>query len=432
MPIFIFMRLSHEDNLPFCIEWICSTYKGGYFRGISLKISYICVGGPNLFIFLPVDTMSEQVVGLEGWRKNGLIPEWSRVDAVILAWPDSTMDWGYIIDDVYECYIDIIDHLLEYSDVVLLIDDFQDVPMECMNRWASGELGHELIPIFDFSLNDTWMRDVMPLFGMQEGERVAYDFGFNGWGLKFASNRDNQAVRELFFERKLFDSSVRYINRLETILEGGAIDVNSRGELLTTDSVLREANRNPSYPKECQDLYFPEEMGVQRVFELEGITPMSGDDTDGHIDTLARWVDDETIVYCATKDTADDHYKRLKHLELELQKLRNNEGKPYRLVPLPIPSPMEDEMGDTLPATYANFLIVNGAVLVPIYSDPKDEEALRIIQEAMPKYEVVGIECSALVQQHGSLHCITMQVPKGFINIYEDEDRNHTAAQWGI
>lgn len=376
--------------------------------------------------------MSEQVIGSEGWRRNGLIPEWSSVDAVILAWPDVLMDWVDYIDEVQECYIDIIDHLLEYSDVVLLIDDFQDVPMDCMNRWMSGDSGHSLIPFFDFSLNDTWMRDVMPLFGMQNGERVAYDFGFNGWGLKFASNRDNQAVRELFFERKLFDSSVRYINRLETILEGGAIDVNSRGELLTTDSVLREANRNPSYPEECQDLYFPEEMGVQRVFELEGITPMSGDDTDGHIDTLARWVDDETIVYCATKNPMDEQFKKLKQLEMELQKLRTSEGKKYRLIPLPIPSPIEDEMGEPLPATYANFLIVNGAVLVPIYDDPKDEEALRIIQEAMPEYEVVGIECSALVQQHGSLHCITMQVPKGFINIYEDEGRNHTATKWGI
>lgn len=346
---------------------------------------------------------------------NGLIPEWYRQEAVILAWPSEHMDWAYILDEVRACYTEIVEALLRYTNVVLLVGELTDLPKERIDAWQGGS-PHRVIVKSSFRLNDTWMRDVMPLFGRRKGKLVAYDYGFNGWGLKFASNLDNTAVRRLFFEESFFRPEVMYVNKLDTILEGGAIDVNSRGDLLTTGSVLWEKNRNPNFLIGRSMSYFSYDMGVNRVFELERVTPMLGDDTDGHIDTLARFVADDTIVYNATIDREEYHYQMLRELEEELREMMTMEGKPYKLVPLPIPQPMYDEEGYRLPATYANFLITNGAVLVPTYNDPSDEEALRILRETMPKYEVVGIDCTALVRQHGSLHCITMQVPEGYIN----------------
>lgn len=352
--------------------------------------------------------------------KDGLVPEWYPQDAVILAWPSATMDWEYILPKVTECYTEIIDRLLGYTNVVLLINEIVELPEDALRRWRTHPL-HKLIVKDNFPLNDTWMRDVMPLFGYKSGKMVAYDYGFNAWGLKFASNWDNTAVRRLFFEQQLFAVDVLHHNRLDTILEGGAVEVNGRGELLTTSSVLWEANRNPNFLIGRHESYFEPGMGVNLVHDLQQTEPMDGDDTDGHIDTIARFVNDDTILYNSTDDPTERHYEMLKRLESELQSLRTGDGRPYRLIPLPIPSPMYDEEGCRLPATYANFLITNGAVLVPIYNDSQDEVALSIIRDAMPGYEVIGIDCTALVQQHGSLHCITMQVPRGFIHYRELE-----------
>lgn len=347
---------------------------------------------------------------------TGLIPEWHPQDAVLLAWPDETMDWSYILTEVRACYTQLITALLGATDVVLLMrDQRESLPAE-LQAMQSGESGkHRLKVVDDFQLNDTWMRDVMPLFGATNGQPVAYDFGFNGWGLKFASNLDNSATRRLFRERSLFSKEVRYINRLGTILEGGAIDINSRGELLTTACVLHEENRNPSYNQQSTAEYFYPDMGINKVHLLTTAEPLEGDDTDGHIDTLARFADDDTLLYCSCDNPQAPHYAMLKNMEQELQALTNIEGKPYRCIPLPLPAPIYDEEGQQLPATYANFLISNGTLFLPIYNDPNDSIASEIVRQALPQYRVVTIDCRALIQQHGSLHCITMQVPQGYL-----------------
>lgn len=339
---------------------------------------------------------------------NGLIPEWYPQEAVILAWPEEGMDWDYILPEVRACYREIINHLLQYTNVVLLADKGGDLSPKGLEAWRHGHK-YKLIYFPDFPLNDTWMRDVMPLFGMKEGVRTAYDFGFNGWGLKFAANLDNTAVGRLF-QLGLFSPEVQGRGHRDFILEGGAIDVNSRGELLSTECVLREPNRNPSRHPDYNDTIMSY-MGVERHHMLEGALALPGDDTDGHIDTLARFIDDDTILYGYSEEVP-----QTVALREALEGLRSVEGKPYTLIPLPMPKQEYDNEGYPLPATYANFLITNGAVLVPIYADPMDEVALDIIRKAMPSYEVIGIDCRALVQQHGSLHCITMQVPEGFIN----------------
>lgn len=348
-------------------------------------------------------------------RKSGLVPEWAPQEAIILAWPDELMDWRDNLEQAQECYAQIIDALLPRVGVILLVHELTSIPEHKLTEWRSHEGSHRLTVVNNFKLNDTWMRDVMPLFGVLDGQKVAYDYGFNGWGLKFASNHDNTAVRRLFFERKIFDSEVLYKNYLDVILEGGAIDVNARGDLLTTSSVLWQENRNPNFLIGRYESYFDERLGLT-VHDLERPLPMEGDDTDGHIDTLARFVDDRTIVYNACGDEQDTHFANLKEMEEEIKALKSADGDSFRCVPLPIPSPLYDEEGERLPATYANFLITNGAVLLPTYNDEMDTVAQVILQELLPEHEIITIDCCALVQQHGSLHCITMQVPEGYIS----------------
>lgn len=339
---------------------------------------------------------------------NGLVPEWYPQEAVILAWPEEGMDWEYILPEVRACYTEIIDNILRFTNVVLLAGMGGGIAPQLLKEWQHTR-EYKLILISDFPLNDTWMRDVMPLFGRKDGQRTAYDFGFNGWGLKFAANLDNRAVGRLF-HIGLFSDKTQGRGHRDFILEGGAIEVNSRGELLSTACVLQEPNRNPSRHPDYNNTIMSY-MGVLKHHMLEGDLALAGDDTDGHIDTMARFVDDDTILYCYSEEVP-----QTVQLRSELERLTTIEGRPYSLIPLPLPKQAYDEEGYPLPATYANFLITNGAVLVPIYQDSMDKVALEIIQEAMPNYEVVGIDCRALVQQHGSLHCITMQMPKGYID----------------
>lgn len=256
--------------------------------------------------------------------------------------------------------------------------------------------------LLPFTSNDTWARD-HGFITVEEfdGTKVLLDFQFNGWGQKFAAELDNQINRHLY-EQGLVEG--RYESHLDFVLEGGSIESDGRGTIFTTRCCLMAPHRNQPLTQQQIDERLKQYLGAERVVWLEHGS-LIGDDTDGHIDTLVRICPDDTIIYTG----GDGDHSDLDAMERELQTLRTLDGQPYRLLKLPLPRPIYDD-GDRLPATYANYLVVNGAVLVPTYNQPDlDQEAMRVVGLAYPDREIVGIDCRPVIRQHGSLHCCTMQ-----------------------
>ena len=256
--------------------------------------------------------------------------------------------------------------------------------------------------------NDTWARDhgFISLVDDQGGRRLL-DFKFNGWGEKFPAELDNAINRRLYDEGKI---SGEYIDCLDFVLEGGSIESDGKGTIFTTSCCLLAPHRNQPLSQAEIEARLKQELCAERVIWIDH-GHLTGDDTDGHIDTLVRICPDDTLLYIGCDDPEDEQYKDLRLMEEQLKTFRTLEGKPYRLLKLPMPRPILFE-GERLPATYANFLVINGAVLCPTYDQPDlDAEALRLIGEAFPDREIVGIDCRSIIKQHGSLHCCTMQYP---------------------
>lgn len=343
-----------------------------------------------------------------------MIPEWEEQDLVIIAWPHAQTDWERILPEIEACYDEIAEHILRYEDLLILTPD----PEHVRARLAGKQFAHTLM-VHEMDSDDTWCRDYAPLsfrIDTPEGEviKAIADFTFNGWGMKFAAAKDNIMTRCLYLGRA-FASDVQVLNRLLLVLEGGAVESDGRGTILSTYGCIYEPNRNPGLEEgELRDM-LTEALGAERLILLEN-GELEGDDTDGHVDTLARFVSPTAIAYVACDDTTDEHYHPLKRMAEELRALRTPEGEPYELIPLPLPQAIYEEDGHRLPATYANFLFVNGALLVPTYGQPSDAVAIERLSVALPALEVVGIDCRQLIRQHGSLHCATMQIPRGFIN----------------
>lgn len=346
--------------------------------------------------------------------KLTLIPEWEEQDLVLITWPHVETDWGEILPEVEACYMDIARAVLRFEDLLILTPQ----PEYVEGIFAGQEYAHRLF-VLEMDSNDTWCRDYAPLsfrLTTDEGEcvKAISDFTFNGWGMKFAANKDNLMTRCLYLSR-VFASDVQVMNRLMLVLEGGGVESDGAGTILTTASCIYEPNRNPGFDEEELSTLLRDSLGADRLIILEN-GGLEGDDTDGHVDTLVRFLSADTIAYVSCDDSQDAHYHALKRMEGELRTLRTAQGEPYKLVPLPLPRPMYEEDGHRLPATYANFLFVNGGLLVPTYGQEYDSVVIERLRTALPDREVVGVDCRTLIRQHGSLHCATMQIPKGFIN----------------
>lgn len=300
-----------------------------------------------------------------------------------MAWPHENTDWAPILEKAQKTFSEIIKTIERFERVILVRPDAYDVPSD-----------------------DTWARDFGPITIEEHGKPVMLDFTFNGWGGKFPAEKDNAINRNL---HALWAFGTTPLHRVDLILEGGSIESDGEGTLLTTTACLLNSTRNPQLTKLQIEERLKTELGVHTILWLENGS-LVGDDTDAHIDTLARLCPNKTIVYVACDNSTDEHYEDLKAMELELMQFPG-----YRLLPLPWPAAKYGAAGERLPATYANYLVINGAVLVPTYNDPADKLALEVVQKAFPDREIIGIDCSTLIRQHGSLHCVTMQIPRGVL-----------------
>jgi agmatine deiminase len=333
--------------------------------------------------------------------------EWEIQDGVLLAWPHEGTDWGYMLEDVRPVFVDIIRQIVRFERVLLT------APHAASASEYLGNAGIDLskVTICEIPNNDTWARDFGPITVIFNNKPVLMDFGFNGWGLKFPADLDNQISRQLKLQGRLLPK----LNSIGLIMEGGSLESDGLGTILTTAECLLSPNRNPQMDKSEIEQALASLVGAKRVLWLNH-GYLAGDDTDSHIDTLARICPNNCIVYQACDIPLDEHFEPLKLMERELETFTSPDGSPYRLVPLPWPKARFDEQAHRLPATYANFLIINGAVLVPTYRDPEnDSPALERIAQVFPGREIIGIDCLPLLEQHGSLHCVTMQLPQGVL-----------------
>lgn len=333
--------------------------------------------------------------------------EWEEQDGILLAWPHEQSDWRPWLAQVEPTFVEIAKEISLRERVIIVAPDEGTV----RPKLEAGGARMENIRLFRIDTNDTWARDFGPLTVLADEKPFLLDFGFNGWGLKFAANLDN------LITRKLYAVGAFGTTPLETaglVLEGGSIESDGKGTILTTATCLLNPNRNPHLGRTEIEQAFDCLFGADRFLWLE-TGHLIGDDTDSHVDTLARLCPDDTIIHVACDDPGDEHVPTLAAMEEELRRFRTRDGRPYRLLPLPWPSARYDDEGQRLPATYANYLVINGAVLVPTYRDRNDAAALATVGRAFPDREIVGIDCLPLILQHGSLHCVTMQLPKGVL-----------------
>lgn len=329
--------------------------------------------------------------------------EWHPQQCIQLTWPHQHSDWDYLLAEVEACFTQIAVEIASRQPLLVVAPD-----VERVRRQIPGHLLHT-VSFYEMPANDTWARDHGGITVFEGGKALIYDFCFNGWGMKFAANHDNQITRKLIQTAAFPKAS--YQNMKFFVFEGGSIESDGLGTLLTTEDCLLSANRNDSLTKNEIEGCLKQFFGAERVLWLKN-GYLAGDDTDSHIDTLARFCSPDTIAYVQCSDKTDEHFEALKAMEEELKVFTQTNGKPYQLIPLPMtPAICDPDDGHRLPATYANFLIMNEAVLVPVYGVETDQKALDALKPAFPGREIVAVDCSVLIRQHGSLHCVTMQYP---------------------
>ena len=319
------------------------------------------------------------------WR---LPAEWEPQSCVQLTWPHKDTDWAPMLEEITATYEEMAHAISCREDLLIVGGKGLDIPSD--DTWARD---HGFISLID-----------------DRGHRRLVDFCFNGWGDKFPAEQDNAINRHLYEKGAI---KGEYVDCLDFVLEGGSIESDGCGTIFTTTGCLLAPHRNQPLTKEEIEARLLKELHAKRILWIDHGN-LTGDDTDGHIDTLVRICPNDTLLYVGCDDPDDEQYAELKLMEEQLQTFRTLEGKPYRLLKLPMPRPIFDhEQSLRLPATYANFLVINGAVLCPTYNQAdNDAQALRLISEAFPNRDIVPIDCRSIIKQHGSLHCCTMQFPR--------------------
>ena len=331
--------------------------------------------------------------------------EWEKQRCVLMSFPHEETDWydpdnPKSLNEALSPFIRIA-QAVAYKEPVYII---------CKEK---GKISSMFCSTFnmifiELPTNDTWIRDYGYITVEEDGEKRLLDFTFDGWGGKFEAALDN-SVNQALHKKGYMGTTP--LEQIDFVLEGGSIESDGGGTILTTSQCLCNPNRNGGLTKKEVEEKLSEYFGAKRILWLD-YGYLAGDDTDSHIDTLARFVNKETIVYVKCEDSSDEHYEALKAMEEQLRTFRTAEGKPYTLIPLPMCEARYDKEGSRLPATHANFLISNGAVVYPTYGDKtNDAKAGEIFKQLFPDREIIPVNCLKLIEEGGSLHCSTMQIP---------------------
>ena len=346
-----------------------------------------------------------------------LAPEWARQDAVILVWPHLSSDWAdasnsHQLKAIDQTYIEMSRYISRGEKLFLVAYNAKH-KQHIQNALTHNRIPQDNIVFIEIPTNDTWVRDYGPIIVEPESvnanedttlQPILLNFTFNAWGNKYKHNHDN-----LFNQNLIQQLSISTPSReIDFVLEGGNLEINNHGELLSSNTCFK---RNPSDQNEELD-------SIERDFEKWFCNKLlwihdvilQGDDTDGHIDTLARFCNDDVIVYSALGNKSDPNNEALDSLAKQLNKLKRDTTSSFELVPLPLPDPIF-HAGNQLPASYANFLITNEHVLVPVFNDKQDTYALKVLEELLPAREIIDVDCTTLIQQYGGIHCASMHLP---------------------
>jgi len=329
--------------------------------------------------------------------------EWEQQRCVLLSFPHEETDWYNPNDEA-----SLNAALSPFIRITQAIAYEQAVYIICKDKKKISSMfcSTQNMTFIEIPTNDTWIRDYGYISIKEEGETKLLDFTFDGWGGKFEASLDN-TVNTILHQKGYMGTTT--LESIDFVLEGGSIESDGEGTILTTSQCLCNPNRNGGLNKEEVEKKLQEHLGAKRVLWLNH-GYLAGDDTDSHIDTLARFANRDTIIYVKSDNKEDEHYDALQKMEAELQKLKTNEAKPYKLVPLPMTEAIYDKQGNRLPATYANFLITNHALIYPVYDDKNDKKAGEIFKELFPDKEIIPVNSLKLIEEGGSLHCSTMQV----------------------
>ncbi len=332
--------------------------------------------------------------------------EWERHEGTWLAWPKNQESFpGEILPEVEKTYIEMIGTLHKQERVNLLVDDENSEKRVHALLKSSGVTGENIL-FHRIATVDVWFRDYGPIFIARKGQKgaeIAYTrWAFNAWGDKYDDLKKDSEI-----PGKIPLKGIKGF-KVPIVLEGGSIDINGLGALLTTEQCLLNKNRNPNLSREEIEKYLHDYLGATHIIWLK--RGIEGDDTDGHIDDLARFVNKNTVLVALEKDKEDGNYFALRENFDLLQRAKDQDGNRLNVVTLPMPRPVVYN-GSRLPASYTNFYIANRTVLVPVFNDPSDSEALGTIQKLFPERKVIGINCRAMVYGFGAIHCATQQQP---------------------
>jgi agmatine/peptidylarginine deiminase len=329
----------------------------------------------------------------------------------MLTWPHDDSDWAPFLPEVEPVFVRVASEIAKRQPLLVVCRDARH-RAGVLGQLRTAGVDPRWVVIALQSSNDSWVRDHGPIGVVTEQGPLLLDFQFNGWGGKYPACLDN-AISAGLQGQGVFGAVP--LNTVDLVLEGGAIETDGQGTMLGVSRCLLDPRRNPGISRAALEERLHRYLGFERFLWMEH-GGLAGDDTDGHIDTLVRFSDPRTLVYQSADDPADVNHAALRAMAAELAALRDAQGRPYRLRALPVPRPIHNPAGHPLPASYANFLIINGALLVPNYRDAADTQALEVLAGCFPGRDIIGIDCHPLIQQYGSLHCVTLQLPRGVLN----------------